>query len=119
MEIIRDPRVRRPEPHFEMTDTQKLNMRDPRAIRVHDLQSRLELIIREVNHMTSQGIQSDGFYQHRITSLEKLIAIEDASLDRHSCTCYRSIFGLRPATMDYFIVGLMFLQIALILSAYV
>ena len=118
MEIIRDLRVRRPEPHFEMTDTQKLNMRDPRAIRVLDLKSRLELIIR-VNHMTSQGIQSDGFYQHCITSLEKLIAVEEASLDRHNCSCYRSIFGLEPATMDLLVLGLMFLQIALILSTYV
>ena len=119
MEIIRDPRARRPEPQFEMTDTQKLNMRDPRATRVLELKGHLELIIREVNHMTSQGIQSDGFYQHRITSLEKLIAIEEASLDRHSCTCYRSIFGLEPVTMDYLVGGFMFLQIALILSAYV
>ena len=119
METIRDPRVRRQEPQFEMTDTQKLNMRDPRATRVLELKGRLELIIREVNHMTSQGIQSDGFYQHRIRSLEKLIAIEEASLDSHSCVCHKCIFGLEPITMDYLVMGLMVLQIALILSTYV
>ena len=119
MEIIRDPRARRLGPEFEMTDTQKVNMRDPQSLRVLDLKSRLELIIREVNHMTSQGIHSDGFYQHRINSLEKLIALEEALLDRHACSCYRSIFGLEPATMDLLVLGMMFLQIALILSAYV